>query len=148
MVLLCLATIIVSVKETLQAVSFATYNQIYRYCLMQVMRHAKLCYYVQCRAVLSLSIHHNGGKISGRFGEILSLLEYVSTTINKHRVDVNYEASNTDHGWNCAEFTSKDSDFEWRSSVLFLLGSQKIPSVSNAALLYARATVSWSMSSY
>ena len=32
--------------------SFATFIQIYRYQLMQVLRHAKLRYSVQCRTVL------------------------------------------------------------------------------------------------
>ena len=47
------------------------------------------------------------------------------------------KASNTDHGfriiirgrWICAEFTSKDSDFEWHSSVLFPVGGWKMAAV-------------------
>ena len=50
-VILCLATIIVSVKEALQAVSFAP-----------------CCAVLRC-AVLSLSVHHNEGNVSARFGE-------------------------------------------------------------------------------
>ena len=66
-VMFCLATIIVSVKVTLQAISFATFIQIYRYRLTQVMRHAKLRYSVQCCAMLRcLSAYTT---TSGRFGE-------------------------------------------------------------------------------
>ena len=68
-------------------------------------------------AAPSLSIHHNGGYISVRLGE--------GATRN----------------FEFAEFTRKDSDFEWRSSILFLGGGWKIPTVSNAAFLCARATV-------
>ena len=37
--------------------------------------------------------------------------------------------------WICAKFTSKDSDFEWRSSVLFLAGFRKI---LERSITYAR----------
>ena len=42
---------LVSVKETLQAVFFATLFQIYCYRLMQVMLRTELRYSVSCRAV-------------------------------------------------------------------------------------------------
>ena len=51
-VILCLATIIVSIKETLQAVSFATFIQIYRYRLTQVMRRSA----IPCSAVLRCAV--------------------------------------------------------------------------------------------
>ena len=115
-----------------------------------MMRRAKLRYSVPCRAVLTLRrlSAYTTTEVTLAAGlekvqrQTLSLLDNVSITILK-------STNNTGHGfrviirgrWICAEFTSKDSYFEWRSSVLFLVGGRKIPTVSNAALLCARATV-------
>ena len=85
--ILCLATIIVSVKETLQVVSFATFIQIYHYQVMRVMCRANLRYSVQCCAVLRCLSAYTTTEVTLAAGlekvqqETLSLHDDVSITI-------------------------------------------------------------------
>ena len=116
-------------SPTLQAVSFATFIQIYSCRLMEVI--CALNSAIPCSAMLCCVSAITTTEVTLAAGlekvqrETLSLLDNVSTMILTSAGQMS--TSNTDHGfriifwgrWIFAEFTSKDSDFEWRSSVFF-----------------------------